>query len=101
MTPYLLFQLRVPVHVDEEEVIGADQVEADTSGCEGEEHHLSPLVLPVEVVDDVAASFDRNRSWKKKKLDRNNTRCKNNNKQSLFILKLLILEFRVLISGYF
>ena len=59
----LLLQLRIPVHVDEEEVVGTDQVETDATGGEWEQHHLGAAIATVEVVHDVAPQLDRNSSW--------------------------------------
>ena len=61
----LSLQLGVPVHVEEEEVVGPYEVEADTSGSQRQEHHLSAATLAVEVVDNVAAKLGRNLACQK------------------------------------
>jgi hypothetical protein len=47
------------VQVDEEEVVGANQVKADTASSQGQEHDLVSMLLDVSVVTGVRGKVSK------------------------------------------
>ena len=51
----LLLKLWIPVHVEQEEVVPADEIESDAAGRQRQEEDLGAALLQVERVHDAGA----------------------------------------------